>query len=43
MEQEFRLVSALEHREALIPLYEEYAAMLLETEPVCALSLQKQN
>ena len=37
------LISALDHREELIPLYEEYAEMLLETDPIFADSLAQQN
>ena len=40
---ELRLVSALERREQLLPLYEEYAAMLLKTDPVFADSLAQQH
>jgi GNAT superfamily N-acetyltransferase len=37
------LVPAFENREALIPLYEEYAAMLVRTDPVFSKSLAQQN
>lgn len=40
---DFRLVSALEQRDLLIPLYDEYAEMLLKTDPVFAASLVQQN
>ena len=41
--RDVRLVSALEDRRALIPLYEEYARMLVETDPVFQRSLDQQN
>ncbi len=37
------LIPAFDRRSELIPLYEEYAAMLLETDPVFARSLAQQN
>ena len=37
------LIPAFERRKELLPLYEEYAAMLLETDPVFADSLAQQN
>ena len=37
------LIPAFDRRSELIPLYEEYGAMLLETEPVFARSLAQQN
>ena len=37
------LIPAFDRRNELIPLYEEYAAMLLETDPVFARSLAQQN
>lgn len=37
------LLPAFDRRNELIPLYEEYAAMLLETDPVFARSLAQQN
>lgn len=43
MNTDYELVSALNRREELIPLYEEYAAMLLQTDPVFADSLAQQN
>ncbi len=39
----FQLVSALEHREELVPLYAEYADLLVKTDPVFARSLVQQN
>ena len=43
MNTDYELVSALNRREELIPLYEEYATMLLQTDPVFADSLAQQN
>lgn len=37
------LVSALENREELAPLYAEYAELLLKTDPIFAKSLAQQN
>lgn len=37
------LIPAFDRRNELIPLYEEYAAMLLETDPIFAKSLAQQN
>lgn len=37
------LIPAFDRRSELIPLYEEYGAMLLETDPVFARSLAQQN
>ena len=37
------LIPAFDRRSELIPLYEEYGAMLLETDPVFARSLSQQN
>lgn len=37
------LIPAFDRRSELIPLYEEYCAMLLETDPVFARSLAQQN
>lgn len=37
------LIPAFDRRMELLPLYEEYAAMLLETDPVFADSLAQQN
>lgn len=37
------LITAFDRRSELIPLYEEYGAMLLETDPVFARSLAQQN
>ncbi|MBR0373282.1 MAG: GNAT family N-acetyltransferase [Mogibacterium sp.] len=37
------LVPAYEQREKLIPLYEEYAKLLLETDPIFQMSLDQQN
>ncbi len=37
------LIPAFDRRGELIPLYEEYGAMLLETDPVFARSLAQQN
>ena len=42
-EENIRLVPAIERREELIPLYEEYAELLLETDPVFIDSLAQQN
>ena len=42
-EPHLKLVSALEHREELVPLYAEYAELLLNTDPVFAKSLDQQN
>lgn len=42
-EENIRLVPAMERREELIPLYEEYAELLLETDPVFIDSLAQQN
>ena len=41
--EKIRLISAMEHREQLIPLYEEYAELLLRTDPVFAASLAQQH
>ena len=38
-----RLIPAFEKREELIPLYEEYANMLVKTDPVFTKSLEQQN
>lgn len=43
MKVKYEFVSALERREKLIPLFEEYAKMLLETDPVFAVSLEQQH
>ncbi|MBQ9562586.1 MAG: GNAT family N-acetyltransferase [Lachnospiraceae bacterium] len=43
MSGRLELIPAYERREELIPLYEEYAAMLLETDPVFSDSLAQQN
>ena len=43
MEKEIALVSAFEQRGELLPLYEEYAAMLLQTDPIFADSLAQQH
>ena len=43
MEKEISLVSAMERRRELLPLYEEYAAMLLQTDPIFADSLAQQH
>ena len=43
MKRSLTFLSALENREALIPLYEEYAGLLLEAEPVFTRSLEQQN
>ena len=43
MEKEIALVSAFEQRRELLPLYEEYAAMLLQTDPIFADSLAQQH
>ena len=40
---EYRFVSAMNQREELKPLYEEYARMLLEKDPAFAVSLDQQN
>ena len=37
------LIPAFDRRSELIPLYEEYGAMLLETDPIFARSLAQQN
>ena len=37
------LIPAFDRRNELIPLYEEYGAMLLETDPIFARSLAQQN
>ena len=37
------LIPAFENREQLIPLYEEYADMLVKTDPVFSRSLEQQN
>ena len=37
------LISAFERREELIPLYREYASMLVQTDPVFQKSLEQQN
>ena len=36
-------VSAMDRREELIPLFQEYAEMLLETEPSFTASLEQQH
>lgn len=41
--ENLRLVPAFENRWELVPLYEEYAAMLVRTDPVFARSLVQQN
>ncbi len=38
-----KLIPAYENREELIPLYREYADMLVKTEPVFTKSLEQQN
>ena len=38
-----RLIPAFEKREELIPLYKEYADMLVKTDPVFTKSLEQQN
>ena len=43
MTESFEMISAFSAREELIPLYEEYAEMLLRTDPVFADSLAQQN
>ena len=43
MSTEVRFVSAFERREELIPLYEEYSAMLLRANPGFGASLAQQN
>ena len=43
MSGEITFVPAFERREELIPLYEEYAAMLVQTDPVFSKSLDQQN
>ncbi|MBQ9664359.1 MAG: GNAT family N-acetyltransferase [Oscillospiraceae bacterium] len=43
MTDAYELVPAFDRREELIPLYEEYADMLLKTDPVFADSLAQQN
>ena len=43
MSTEVRFVSAFESREELIPLYEEYSAMLLRANPGFGASLAQQN
>ena len=39
----YEFVSAFEGREKLIPLFEEYAKMLVETDPVFLVSLEQQH
>lgn len=39
----FEFVSAMDRREELIPLFEEYARMLVETDPVFTVSLEQQH
>ena len=39
----YEFVSAFERREKLIPLFEEYAKMLVETDPVFLVSLEQQH
>ena len=43
MNARITLLPAFEHREELIPLYEEYAAMLVRVEPIFTRSLEQQN
>ena len=43
MSAQVTLVPAFERREELIPLYEEYAAMLVRVEPIFTRSLDQQN
>ena len=43
MKPRVELVSAFEQREELIPLYREYASMLVQTDPVFRKSLEQQN
>ena len=42
-EKDIVLVSALDHRNELLPLYKEYADMLLEKNPIFEVSLKQQN
>lgn len=39
----YEFVSAFDRREELIPLFEEYAKMLVETDPVFTVSLEQQH
>ena len=43
MSAQVTLLPAFERREELIPLYEEYAAMLVRVEPIFTRSLDQQN
>ena len=43
MNPRLTLLPAFEKREELIPLYEEYAAMLIRVEPIFTRSLEQQN
>lgn len=43
MSDRIELIPAFERREELIPLYEEYAEMLVRTDPVFSKSLDQQN
>lgn len=43
MTKDVELISAFERRWELLPLYEEYAAMLLQTDPIFADSLAQQR
>ena len=43
MNSRITLLPAFERREELIPLYEEYAAMLVRVEPIFTKSLDQQN
>ena len=43
MNARITLLPAFEHRAELIPLYEEYAAMLVRVEPIFTRSLDQQN
>ena len=39
----YEFVSAFDRREELIPLFEEYAKMLVKTDPVFTVSLEQQH
>ncbi|MCR5135706.1 MAG: GNAT family N-acetyltransferase [Oscillospiraceae bacterium] len=43
MSCEYKLIPAMERREELIPLYREYAKLLVETDPIFTASLEQQN
>ncbi len=43
MSFQIEFIPAFEKREALIPLYEEYAEMLVRTDPIFSRSLEQQN